>query len=360
MSSQNSVIRTIRLSDEKTIELLNTLDEKQSGDDAHENERSFERFPYRPFACVIQMQQPGAAGTTAFYVVPRNISANGMAFLHGGYIHVNTNCLIQLVSTHGAWTDIKGRVVRCHLLQGNIHDVGVSFSHVIEPGDFCPEAIKTRVLFVEDNPTLAKLITLYLQRLNVEVEHCESGEEAVEKTSQQVYDAVFMDMVMPGMDGLEATRRIRSNGYTAPIIALTGLSQTADIERSFEAGCNSHICKPVTIESLSKVVDTLKQEPLISRFQNDAGLASIIDEFVNSIPGKLHQIEDAVRAREAGDLQSVIRVLRAEGQSFGFDPISEVAGEIESAMNAGQGLDGLVSKIQELTDLCSLARGMKK
>lgn len=357
MGSSANVIRTIRLGNDRIVELLNKIDETPGVDRPGESERKFDRYGYRSFSCVVEMQQPGAASPTAYYVIPRNIGAKGMAFLHGGYIHVGTTCSIQLVSTHGSWVDIKAQVIRCKFLEQNIHDVGVQFHQQIEPGEFCPDAIKTRVLLVDDDPTITKLITLFLQRLNTEVDHCENGQLAIEKTSEQVYDAVFMDLDMPVMDGLESTKKIREKGYTAPIIALTSMSSAEDIDKCYAMGCDKHLSKPITMESLSEVVNSLKREPLVSRFQNDSGMAPIIAEFVTSIPGRVKMIETAISANDLDILETTVRMLRAEGKSYGFDTISVAAGDIEHEIGTGIDLKSLSHKIQELVELCSLARG---
>ncbi len=356
MSSSSQLIRTIRLEDEKLNELIGKLDELAPNDSPEGKQRNHVRYSFRAHGCVIHMQQPGAAGTTAYQVVTRNISAQGMAFLHGGYVHTGTECFVQLVSTHGAWIDVKARVVRCTFAQGNIHDVGVLFDDEIEPGDFCPDAITTRVLLVEDEPTLAKLTLLYLQRLNAEADHAENGQIAVEMTSKQVYDVVLMDMEMPVMGGLDATRKMRENGYCAPIVALTALTRPEDREKSLQAGCNSHLNKPTTQEALAEALDSSKTEPLMSMFRGDEAMKPLIDEFVQSIPTTLRKIEEAVAADDASQIESITRSLKGEGKSFGFDPISELAAKVESGIQAGNDLNALKGKISELNEMCVLAR----
>ncbi len=359
MSSPSNVVRTIRLSNDALEELLDKLEEQAQAEDKANTGRGSERFRFRSRGCVIQMQQPGAASTTAFLVSPRNISSTGMAFLHGGYVHIGTECFIQLVSTHGAWVDIKARVVRCRFIQGNLHDVGVQFMREIEPGDFCAEAIKTRVLLVEDDPSLAKLTMHYLRQHNAEVEYAETGEAAIERVRQGSFDAVFMDIELPKMSGIEATQKIRADGYAGLIIALTAKSRQEDIDDELAAGCNRHVEKPVTSETLASILNTLKSEPLISSLQNDPMMAPLVDEFVASIPGKLRKIEHAATAADLKALEFAVRSLKGEGKSFGFDVISDTAGAIEAEIIAGAEIKTLATQINELNELCMLARGSK-
>ena len=120
-----------------------------------------------------------------------------------------------------------------------------------------------RVLLAEDNELNTEISTMMLQKEGMEVEHAENGLEAVEMfkaSSDRPYDAVLMDIRMPLLGGLEATRAIRAldGAYAAsvPIIAMTADAFDDDIRRSLSAGMNAHITKPVEPEKLYR---TLKQ-----------------------------------------------------------------------------------------------------
>jgi CheY-like chemotaxis protein len=110
------------------------------------------------------------------------------------------------------------------------------------------------ILLVEDSADNAALICYYFDSLGINIDVANNGLEAVLKTKDKKYDCILMDIQMPDMDGLEATRRIRQQGYTAPIIALTAHALPAETEKSLEAGCDLHLTKPVT---KAKLIDTL-------------------------------------------------------------------------------------------------------
>ncbi len=95
-------------------------------------------------------------------------------------------------------------------------------------------------------------------------EHAENGRAAVEmfaRHEEGYYDAVLMDMRMPEMDGLEATRRIRAmdrtDARTVPIIALTANAFDEDVQHSMQAGLNAHLSKPVEPEILFETLESL-------------------------------------------------------------------------------------------------------
>ncbi|MGQ0528420.1 MAG: response regulator [Panacagrimonas sp.] len=114
-----------------------------------------------------------------------------------------------------------------------------------------------RVLLVEDNEINQEVARELLQRAGVTVDLAVNGAEAVELAAQSDYDAVLMDVQMPIMDGLEATRRIRrldSPRATVPIIAMTANAMAEDRARCIEAGMNDHLGKPVDVTRLHVVL----------------------------------------------------------------------------------------------------------
>ncbi len=107
-----------------------------------------------------------------------------------------------------------------------------------------------RVLLAEDAEILRKLIRRMLEKLGVEVESAENGRVAVDKVLSLPFDLVLMDMQMPVMDGVEATRTIRKQAIEVPIIALTANIMEKHREQFVEAGCDGFLTKPIDRERL--------------------------------------------------------------------------------------------------------------
>ena len=121
-----------------------------------------------------------------------------------------------------------------------------------------------RVLLAEDVTVNAEIMIMVLSMREIQVDHAENGRIAVEMFEDHeegYYDAVLMDMRMPEMDGLEATRRIRalnrSDAKTVPIIALTANAFDEDVQRSMQAGLNAHLSKPVEPDILFETLEGL-------------------------------------------------------------------------------------------------------
>ena len=124
-----------------------------------------------------------------------------------------------------------------------------------------------RILLAEDVEINAEIIEDMLEMENIKVDHAENGKAAVElfeESTAGIYSAILMDVRMPKMDGLEATKVIRSmdreDAKRIPIIALTANAFDEDVQRSVQAGMNAHINKPVEIEHLLRILGELIYE----------------------------------------------------------------------------------------------------
>lgn len=129
----------------------------------------------------------------------------------------------------------------------------------------CEVNISGRILLVEDNPILQQMYGTYLLNHGLTVEFADDGIAALANVSNGGYNLVIMDGMMPKMDGMEATRRIRAlpdERSQVPVLALTALSSGLDRERFISAGINGILTKPVSlVELLSEVKRLLSQVP---------------------------------------------------------------------------------------------------
>lgn len=109
-----------------------------------------------------------------------------------------------------------------------------------------------KVLLIEDHADLLDILTRLVEALGFTVIGANRGSEGVEKAVKENPDLILMDILMPGMDGREATRKIRSNPKTQdiPIVAATVLNRQSELEACVEAGCNGWLVKPFTLNQL--------------------------------------------------------------------------------------------------------------
>jgi len=116
-----------------------------------------------------------------------------------------------------------------------------------------------RILVAEDDPVSLKPVRDVLQANGYETEEVTSGEEAVIRAAQIKPDLVVMDVRLPGIDGLEATRRLKSDSSTAgiPIIVVTAHAMPDDEARILAAGCQAYLPKPLRFAEFISVVKGL-------------------------------------------------------------------------------------------------------
>jgi len=120
-----------------------------------------------------------------------------------------------------------------------------------------------KVLVVEDHPDMREVLIWQMERMGFSVIPACHGKDGVEKAIKERPHLVIMDIMMPGMDGREAARTLRSDPDTRdiPILAATALFRESDLKSCIEAGCNDYIVKPFTFQQLQEKVQEFISVP---------------------------------------------------------------------------------------------------
>lgn len=351
---RKSKIRSVRLNDAKLKEILDRLDEQASPDDGAGKDTT-EEYSYRLRGCVVDIQQPG--GSTASFLAPTwRLSATGLSFLHGAYVHTGTRCSVQLVSTHNMWQTVEASVDRCKYLEGAVHDVRVRFDEEIDVAMFAAEAVRKRVLLVDDDPFTLRLVSFHLSRLNTEVTVAEDGEAGIAKAMESIYDCILMDLEMPKLDGISAIKQLRAKGYVGIAVAMTAMTGDGDRERCLEAGFNKYLPKPISKEALAGLLRSINEEPLFSTLSGQSGMDELINGFVEDLALRCHAIEEAAANKDLAALEVLARSLKGEAGGYGFEPITEAASALEKALGEDADRGKVQDCVRELGTLCSMAR----
>ena len=113
-----------------------------------------------------------------------------------------------------------------------------------------------RILIIEDNPANMKLVVFLLEKEGYEVIQAMDAEEGIRIAQQQLPVLILMDVQLPGMDGLAATRLLKADAATShiKIVALTAFAMRGDQEKIEAAGCDGYIAKPIRYKEFLKVV----------------------------------------------------------------------------------------------------------
>jgi two-component system OmpR family response regulator len=127
-----------------------------------------------------------------------------------------------------------------------------------------------KVLYVEDDAEARELIARFLGEAGLSVETARDGRLGLERALGRAYDALVLDVKLPGIDGFELIRRIRAAGVTTPVLCLTALGEVASRVRGLELGADDYLAKPFALAELLARIRALvrrRERPLASRMQ---------------------------------------------------------------------------------------------
>lgn len=206
------------------------------------------------------------------------------------------------------------------------------------------------VLLAEDNRVNQRLATHLLQRFGHRVQLAKTGAEAVEALENDHFDVVLMDIQMPEMDGVEATRRIRAreseDGSFTPIVAMTSHAMVGDRQRFLAAGMDDYISKPISRDRLREILRSIgKTKPAVGElpvedpavdlggaeeafdrailFEQTDGdselIQTLVEIFGDDTPDLLAVIEDALEADDANALERAAHTIKGALGVFGAE-----------------------------------------
>jgi PAS domain S-box-containing protein len=229
-----------------------------------------------------------------------------------------------------------------------------------------------RILLAEDNPMNQKVALRLLERLGYSADVATNGLEAIEALERRPYDVVLMDVQMPHLDGLDATRQIceRWPEESRPhIVAMTANALPEDREACFAAGMNDYVAKPIRAEELAAALKRVK--PLtngdagsvavahvslddgalesLRDLGGDAFLGEVIDAFLADAPELIATLRRSLDQQGSEELRRAAHTLKSNGATLGAAEFAELCRTLEQRAKEGE-LDGaseLVDRIEQ-------------
>ena len=222
-----------------------------------------------------------------------------------------------------------------------------------EPGDVRFEAtlavrLPLAILLAEDNPVNQRVGLHLLNQMGYRVDVAGSGLEAIESLRNRPYDIIFMDVQMPEMDGLEATRRIRKEWpESGPrIIAMTANAMPHDREKCLAAGMDDYIAKPVNFVQIQSVLERhgrerkIESKPILDRhvleelasLQDPNGpdlLSELIQLYLIDLPDRIEGIRNAIEGGDSAALRREAHRLKGSSQQMGAARLAALCLELE-------------------------------
>jgi signal transduction histidine kinase/DNA-binding response OmpR family regulator len=237
-----------------------------------------------------------------------------------------------------------------------------------------------RILLAEDGIDNREFIRIVLSQAGAEVQVAENGRVAVRKAEAERFDVILMDINMPEMDGCEATRLLREQGYNRPILALTANVMPGDERQCLEAGCNGYLTKPINRAQLvgsiaeysKKITNVLfdsateaqldtprKCDTLVSAYADDPDIVPILGEFIDRLGGHVAAMQTALAENHYEVLQRLAHNMKGSGGNYGFQAITNAAKVLEEAAKARNASQAgkLIAKLDEIRKAVERGRG---
>ena len=232
-----------------------------------------------------------------------------------------------------------------------------------------------RVLIAEDSETNAMVAKKMLDRIGLDYEHVLDGAAAIDAALSGDFDVVLMDVSMPNLDGLEATRILRQRGFTAPIIAMTAHALKGDRDRAFEVGMSGYVTKPVRPKSLRSTLskwlkpsptEPATQEPKMTALDQDAihevweGDLETYTEigriFVDELTWRLPGLKES----NPNEIEHHAHSLKGAASNIGATELSRLAAELEQLAKSGNGdrINTLIADIE--TEASAVQRALEQ
>nr|WP_275298163.1 ATP-binding protein [Halomonas campisalis] len=231
------------------------------------------------------------------------------------------------------------------------------------------------VLVVEDNPVNQQVASAMLERLGCRVQLVESGGRALAAVADQAFDAIFMDVQMPDMDGLETVRRLREGGgwrASVPVVAMTAGGPGAEQARCLAAGMSDYLTKPLSREALAgclrrvlpqsppcrdaeavgeRAVDEgLLDEAALAELEQSIGkegLEALTSLYRRQLAERLAELERALAGLGLDAVRRLAHQLKGESASLGAVQMADLAARLEAAAQ-GQQREGATRLLAEL------------
>ncbi len=394
MAQDETAIDRLRMSDSDRRKLLDLIERKAIIEAAKQTNPSDKNSDRRSIRVRVDMPnihvditQPSGSHAK-FSVIPRNLSAGGMSFVHGQYLHQGTRCSITLPTLDGEQIYLNANAILCRHITGVIHEIGVQFDETIDLRMFCkltPEQSKRvraeqaasntsgdmttdtlgEALIVDDFEMDRNLIGMWLQHLGLIPSMAGNKSEAIDAIEEAEFDVVLMDMWLGKESGCDITKELRSRGFKGPIIASSAEEDEAMKNKAYEAGCNGYLVKPFNEAKLRAALEEVlpiqlaggdsekELEPIVSEFAEDTAMAPLIASFIQGLEDTTNRLQKAKLDQDISALETICRTMKGAGTSYGFEPLTDVAVLALEAVSAEE--DHLTEKamasIRELNDI---------
>jgi PAS domain S-box-containing protein len=268
------------------------------------------------------------------------------------------------------------------IVESKVKDVRPKSNALDRPNSDMGKQLPAKILLVEDNEINRLLASKLFNRIGYQIESVNDGAEAVKAVAVSKYDVVFMDIQMSGMDGFEATKRIRQQfGHSGPvIIAMTAFASPEDRKACIDAGMDDYVSKPITIDDLERmlvkwvknpnpeIVITQSSKSKARSTDNSGNLdlaavkrlieigkssdknftAQLLEMFALQVPKLIAEINDGLNKNDLDKVWKAAHKLKGTCMNIGAIKLSTLCKEMESKgrVKDSSGLKGVALQME--------------
>jgi len=369
---------SLRLGARELNKLVSDLDQKnaQEGSKQGANREHVRRGFCEPHAELI-VDHPGGS-RQALIVATRDLSRRGIGVLHSSFVYEGTRCEVSFRTGDGEPVRVHGRVTRCALLTGRVHEIGIQFDEEISIRDVLgldpmreaysleridPGALHGSVLVVAGSELEQRLIIKMLEETSLHIGVADGIERACEKAVGQS-DMVLCDAAVGASEtGVDLVTALRAAGYDAPIVVIGSGSGAGSgpgsksLDELRMAGASGYLSKPLTAGKLFQAIGEFliadgDGGPMFSSLQNDDPMYDLVAAFLRELPRISLEIEAAMRGNDAEAALSACRALSGSGEPLGFKDLGDLAVRAEASVSATGSVRGGGSDLRALLIAC--------
>lgn len=195
------------------------------------------------------------------------------------------------------------------------------------------------ILCVDDNDDNRRLVAYLVSKTGAKLTLAENGKDAVKLAEEQVFDLILMDMQMPEMDGIEATKTLKNKGSTVPVVMLTANVDADSKKQIMLAGANEHFAKPIETKRFYQMLNRylgIKLNAQIDQQNKEIDFAQLIAQYQRSFRQKIDELQQAAAQQDWHGLQQLVHKIKGSAGSYGFESISILAADIDEKLEGKQ------------------------
>lgn len=365
--------KRLSLTNRDCEQLISTLD-LTSGSSAIGPSRSHVRHPYRMADIPMWIEHPDG-GRSLFLVYSRNLSRGGISFLHGGYLHNDSDCRIILRDRAMKPIALPGVVRHCRLISGSCHEIGVQFKEEINTAQLlveveyieddaartnenqAPQPLTGTVLIAEHFEPDRLLLEHQLKQLGLKTFAVPTCGTALSILKNESVDLVLTGLSLLLDDGIRLIHRMRAQEYTNPIIVMTPDDRPATLTAALNAGADEVIIKPFNAELLHSLLVAFldgsdEPAPLRSSIVHHPGMKDLISRYLDQVHQVSRQIRIALAEDDWGAVRALCCNLKGSGLTYGFHHLTVMAMKAIAAIDVEHASTQTMNALDPLLDYC--------